>query len=489
MTRATKTRTKAAIWGTVAAAFLVVLALPALAPGTQAAPVSPAGVNTSGSQWAYGGWTWANSSVSFPNGTLGVSSFFGWHVIYTATNTSNSTVELEVERTAAAKLTASFCSPDCANATTQANLSIVGWERSYHFVNLTRQASVTVNGTAVPAWGILNESESAHANLTERVGFSTSHLGGHASSAYLAVDAQGTDQIALSPALGVVPKGVHPGESWTSSAAYNASGAWNASGLFAHTGLAGSTQVVRLAPNGSFDGQGDLTLYGADVGQLSLANGQSTQVIGIEVVGPFEVHEGLLLVPPSLDIFSTGLHPWDDYGQGFASLRTDHADVSPDGLPAAQAAASGYAGAASAVTPTGPATHPAAPSAGPAGEIQAQPESVATAQHDSACLVGTCGPASGGSAGGLAGVFGLVVVAGLLAALVVGTVGVIEYRQWAKRRRRSASLVGPYAGSSAVSPPAPGAQLSGPTRPMVVGQPPLPRPPETQVPPPPPGAL
>ncbi len=454
--------------GAIAGAFLLVLAIPSLTPAANASPVTPAGITTSGSQWAYGGWTWANSSLTFPNGTLEVTSFFGWHVIYTATNTSNSTTMLEVERTAGAQVTASFCSPGCGNATATANLSIQGWERSFGFVNLTRDATVTLNGSqAVPAWGITNQSGSDRENLTESVDFATTAHGGHALSSYLAVSAATEHAISFASPLGVVPKGVAPGDSWTSSANYTATGAWNASILYAHTGILGTTASGRLAPSGSFAGNGSLTLYGTDFGAETLANGETTQAIGILVAGPYTIHEGLLLIPSDLDVFSTGIHPWDGYGFGSAALRTDRADLRMDGNAAPQVAAaeSGYAGAPSAITPVSPPTKvgPAAASAPAQGEIQGEPENPTVAEQQSACLISACGGATPGPTGP-GGFIGLGVVVGLLVVVVVGTVGVIEYRQWQKRSRRSRDLVGHvYDGSSGAVPP--GTTLTAPTRP------------------------
>lgn len=458
--------TRRATVGALAAAFLVLLAIPSLAPGAQAQPVAPGGVTTTGSQWAYGGWTWANSSLTFPNGTLQVTSFFGWHTIYTVVNATNSTSNLEVERTAAAKLDATFCSPDCAHPTVSASLALHGWEQSFSFVNLTRSANVTLNGSAVAAWGIANESGRSRANLTEQVAFNQSGATARTLAAYLAVDAQGTHAIAFGTPLGVVPVGVRPGESWNSSAAYTASGRWNASGLDARTGYLGSTDVLRFAPSGSFNGSGELGLYGSDLGRITLHNGVSTQVIALALEGPYAMHEGFLLIPSTLDIFSSGLHPWDRYGVAAALLHTDRIDLtsSGDGAPEVNAAASGYSGAASAVTPTGPAPlAPAAATAGPAGELQAQPESPATAAQASNCLVGNC-PASGPAAFGIVGGLGLAIVIALLAGLVVGTVGVVEYRVWSGRQHRSRDLVGATPEPSRAALP-PGTTLSSPTRP------------------------
>ena len=102
--------------------------------------------------------------------------------------------------------------------------------------------------------------------------------------------------------------------------------------------------------------------------------------------------------------------------------------------------------------------------------LQAQPESVAQAQSNNACDLGQCGPASASVAGAP---LGLVLVIGLIAVLVVGSVSVIEYRVWA-RKRAERGLIGSPSPIRAANPSQsvsggymvpPGASQSAPTSP------------------------
>src|SRR5215472_829749 len=88
-------------WSALGAALLITLVIPALAVPTEAAPVTPLSGGAP-QQWAYGGSYWHNTSLSLNNLTITSKVFFGWQVIFTATNTSATTVMLEAQRTMAA---------------------------------------------------------------------------------------------------------------------------------------------------------------------------------------------------------------------------------------------------------------------------------------------------------------------------------------------------------------------------------------------------
>jgi hypothetical protein len=428
-------RTRVGWLGTRVAVALVLLVLPVAASAAGAGPSgtpAAAGATTSG---AYGAQTWAHATAALPNGTMSVHGWFGWYVIWSATNTSATTVEFELQRTAAIALFADFCAPDCSAPVLHANLSIRGWVQSYGFVNVTSQASVTeANGSVVPAYGIANESVRAQGNLTESLRVHTT-VGGvtRGASSYLAVAALAHVGIRFGTPLGVVPHNVTGGNAWSSTSPFTAAGAWSAQVLAAHASLPGAASVFRADPNGSLLGSGNLTVYGRDLGTITLHGGVTADVIALAVRGPFELHDGLLLVPGTVDLFASGVpHPWDSDGLGGASFETARDDVRVlhDGGLRFDAAASDYAGAAAAVTSapvlgTAPAT-----GASPSGELQAQPESTATAQHDSGCMVAAC-PAAGPA--GFPPGFLEAIAVGALAALVVATGVLIGLRRRALR--------------------------------------------------------
>lgn len=465
-----QTKRQGIAWGAALAGLVLVLALPALSSAAGAAPVAPTGSSGgTGTQWAYGGSTWANTTVTFPNGTLSVTSFFGWHSVWTETNTSSSIHELELVRTSAARVDAQFCSPSCGAPTVLGNLTVNGWERDVGFVNLTDQASVQVNGSSVAAFGLLNESVRTNSNLTEQLRWNVSGpQGSRGSAAYLTVAADGRAAIAFSPALGVVPANVTPGTTWTSTANFTAVGNWSANALASHRSAVGLSGMVRFDPAGSVNRSGSVQLRGADLGNLTLRNGESTQVIVLGLEGPFEIHEGLLLVPGDSDLFAVGdHHAWDSSALGLAGFATDRVDVRlvHGGFPRLDAAASDYSAGASSIEPAQPPVRVgvAASPTGPSGLLQAQPESPQSAEQGSSCLLGNC-PAAGpapGAWGGSAAV--AIILVAVLAGLVVGTVGVIEYRRWAARMVRSRSLVGPSRADT-LGPVLPGATLTAPVR-------------------------
>jgi hypothetical protein len=463
-----------AIWVAALVALLAVVAIPSFASNASAASVVPA--TNANQQWAYGASEWQNTSVHFGNGSLGVKAYFAWTVIYTRTNISTTTHAWEVQKTETGDLFGEFCSANCSNSSsTRGNLSLTGWEQVTAFFNTTSNSTVLLNGTPVAAYGITNESFRAAGNLTESsswswVGFTGSP---QATSTYFSLAITGHHAIAFQPALGILPKNVTAGDNWTSSANYTASGAWNATAILAHTGLGGHQSVARPTYNGSLALSGGLTLFGADLGTITLRNGQVDQVIVLGTNGPFFLHEGVIFLPGVLDLFSVGgSHPWDSDAQGMASLRSDRIDVAPgDGALGITASSSGYAGAASALAPGGPAAIAPAASSTPSGELQAQPESVAQAQSAASCMVGHCGSPVGSSPAGGALFLGVVVV--VVVALVVGAFGVVEYRSWAKRTYRSKNLVGPLP-DAWQHPVAPGAVLTAPVRPAEGGSVPPP---------------
>jgi hypothetical protein len=454
------------IWVAVLAACLAVLALPLVTAGASAAPVATGASGTQ--QWAYGASEWQNTSLTFGNGSLSEKAHFAWAAIYTRTATSNTSHAWEVQQTEAGDLFGQFCSSNCSNAnSTRGNLSIQGWEQVATFFNTTSTATVLLNGSLVPAYGVTNESFAIAGNLTESADWSWVSLAGspESTSTYFAVALTGTHQIQFTPALGILPQNVSVGDNWSANANYSASGAWDAAVTFAHTGVLGHTTVLRNNDGGNLTLSGSLTLWGADVGTLTLRNGQVTQIIVLGTDGPFLLHDGVIFLPGVLDLFAVGgSHPWDSDAQGLATLRSDRVDVASNGGALAIVSEStGVSGAASAIQPSGPSTVSPAASGGPSAEMQSQPEAVPVAEASASCMVGHCGGTTGASGLGGSSLL-LAVVVGVAIAAVIGTFGVVEYRSWASRTHRSKSLVGSLP-LETQHPVAPGAILTQPTRP------------------------
>ncbi|MCI4321390.1 MAG: hypothetical protein L3K18_01155 [Thermoplasmata archaeon] len=457
-------------WAVVAVVAVMALGLPAITATAQGAPAGSAGLTTNSvganaaasQQWAYGGAKWVNTSVQLGNTSYSSHAFFGWQVIVTATNTTLGTVALEAQRTMAASLFATYCEPNCTHPSTAGNLSIQGSESDAGFANLTGLATVYVNGTAVPAVGLDNASSQGSANLNESYSLT---LGGHTATGRLSVIGHANTQVAFSPSLGLVPWNLSQGLQWNSSASYSASGAWGASYSYAVTSLLGTTSSGSGAPSGNVSGTGTVALQGADLGPITLSNGMTVPAIVLAISGPFDNIEGVILVPHGYEVFGSGHHDWDGHALGAEAVTTSRLDVAVDAAHhrlQVVASASTYAGSDASLSSASTVT-----AAGPGGSappstalVQGQPETVTQAQHAASCLRSSCS----GSSGAASSIVTLLVV-GLVAVVIVGTVGVVEYRAWA-RRHSQGQLVGGYsqqvAGSQGLPPPPP----QGPTPPM-----------------------
>jgi hypothetical protein len=467
MQRTERTAKTLATLGVVVVLAMVLPALAAAASGSPVAPASPtsAATTTSASatqQWAYGGAKWVNVSLQLGNASYASHAFFGWQVVYTATNTSNGSVELEAQRTMGASLFASFCAPNCTAPRTAGNLSIRGHETDTGFANLTSLSQVYVNGTATAAVGIDNASSTGSAALNESYSLTTA---GRTGTGHLAVTGSSHGAVSFAPSLGLVPWNVTPNETWNSSAAYVASGAWALNYQFSSSPLVGPATSGSGNPTGNASGTGTVDLMGADLGTVTLANGRTVPVIAIAITGPFDDVDGFILVPHGFEIFGTGHHDWDDHAFGAQAVATSRLDVALDTTGhrfQVVASATSYAGSDSTLSPgtSVPSASPTTSSPTASALVQGQPETVASAQKASTCLTTSCTTTT--SAAGFLLPFLLV---GLVAAAVIGTVGVVEYRAWARRRSGGGQLVGGYSQqvpSSPGLPPPP----TGPTPPM-----------------------
>ncbi|MGI0132187.1 MAG: hypothetical protein ACREDK_03710 [Thermoplasmata archaeon] len=465
----------------IGAALLVALVVPAVAPSASAAPVLPAG--GAPQQWAYGAENWANHSVTVPNGTYTSHAFYGWQVIFTATNTSPTTVMLEAERTMGAYLYTQFCSPSCASPMIFGNLSLVAHEHDAGFANLTYNATVYENGTASAAIGIVDASSQGASSLNESFVFRATHGNLTRSTAYaLRVTGHSQASVAFGPSLGLVPWNAQRGLSWNSSAPFTAQGGWAINWSAQRTGYLGGTLNLSGNPSGAVHGNGTVALFGHDWGNVTLRNGLTVPAISLTLVGPFDDHEGVILVPHDFDMFGGNHMAYESESLGMQSAATAKVDFALDALHHRvhiAASATDFASSDSSLGPMiGASTgaQPAATGTSPT-EVQGQPEGVAQAQQASNCLNRGCpsSPAAGGIVHGA--VLGVLVV-GLIAIAIIGTVAVVEYRAWAARRLAK-GLPGSYGqvptsglpppgaalGTSPGNPPTPGSGPSSPTLP------------------------
>ena len=466
-------RGRSLLGGLVVGVFLAYLLI---APGAvaSAAPnaVPNAGPAAGTTQWAYGGGKSISASgiAAGGNATYSLSATYGWNTILSQQNGSHGSLEVEVNRTVGATLTAEYCRPNCTAATRSLNISERVWETVVAFANFTPSATVYNAGTAVPAIGLENSSIQEKANLTESGNAVVSTLHGKVTaSEHLTVASSGSASVNFQPALGLFPLELSRSP-WNSSAAYSATGSWLVSTWFDSTSFLGVHQAVAHQYPGGFAGIGGIvTLTGSSYGAEELNGGLPTTQVGIAVTGPFTTWEGFLLVPNTSDLLASSQAPWSSSscGSQLASTQLIDLDHGPSSghFPVRASAALYQPG----VSDTGPVSlnsrlttalgssppignGSATPTDGPAAStIQAQPESVATAQQSSHCLIAVCGSGAGSSVFGR----GVWVLAGAAVAAVLVAALVIAKRQPPRRDppSRNAALYPPVGLRPPTTPP------------------------------------
>jgi hypothetical protein len=426
--------------GWLAVAGIAVLLAVAVAPAAMgtANAASPA-PTTASSQWAYGGQSNATGTYTSNGNSITWSASLGWTVIFTATNTSNTTVELEEQRTVGIDFTTTFSSP-----TVTATYTYHGTESDVAFVNLTDAATVYANGSAVPAIGIVNEAISVQAAVDQSIHAS---VAGHSKSGWLNVSGTAQGSVAFTPSLGIVPLNLSGIQTWNSSATASPAVSWNIDYVWNDQGWNGTTRSGNGTVAGNWTGMGPVNLTGFKV---TAAHGfldhKPRTAIVLIVQGPVDAYDGYLLVPHNFDLFGGASHGYDAYSLGSASVASGQGETlyvsnSPRG-PMTSDADTSFGGTPSADSALGQpmsGSAPAASSPGPNAAVQGQPMTVPAAQAESVCLTTGCSGTTAASTGSLLGIalIALAVIA------VVGTVGVVEWRAYARRRSQK-GLVGGY---------------------------------------------
>jgi hypothetical protein len=452
------------------AVLVALVALPTLSGAASAAPAFAPATASGSVQWAYGGEGWSNNSLQLGNATATWDAQFGWTVIFTATNTTPGTVALEEQRTVGITITSTWSGP------------VVQLKYTYHaqevdtaFANVTDLATVYSNGSPLPALGIDNASVAIAGAISQAVS-ETAH--GMTRSASLDVTGTASANVAFAPALGLIPLNLTGVDQWNSTSQATGAAAWNLSYSWTEQGYNGTTGSGSGSHTGNLTVAGPVSVTGYLVhAELPVFNDHKPRIgVVLIVSGPFDAYDGFVLVPHAFDLFGTASHPYDSMSFGSASIasgETLYVSQTPSGL-GVTAASSSFAGSDGAVnamaTPTGPSA-PAASPAGPGATVTGEPMSVAQAESENNCLTSGCAASGGAGGNGLL----LVAVVGLVVAAVVGTVGVVEWRSYARRRSQK-GLVGGYgeswsngvppAGSVPGSAQPPAAPASGPSAPQ-----------------------
>ena len=437
------------------ALLMAFVALPALTGAASATPVASAVPADSSTQWAYGGQGWFNGSLHSGLGNISWTSMYGWTVVFTVTPTAYGTWMIEEQRTVGMTISATY-----TGGAVTVTYNFHGAESDVGFANVTNQSVVYVGGQPVPALGIDNASASVNASIAESI---SKTVAGHTASASLNVLGVGQASTSFSPSLGLIPLNLSGVTMWNSTATGSPSASWTVSYSWSDQGFNGTTASGSGSRSGSLSGTGTVTLTGYKLhldSPPAFRDHQSRTAVVLVIQGVFDNYDGFIWIPHDFDLFGTSTHDYDSVSMGSAGISAETLYVSsaPGGI-GVTAASSTFAGNDASVnalaTPVGQAS-PAA-STSPAGTVLAQPMSVSQANAEANCLRNGCGGAA--AAGPIGGLF--VALVGVAAAVVVGTVGVIEWRSYARRRSQK-GLVGGY-GESWPNGVPPAAAMSPPT--------------------------
>ncbi|MCI4324002.1 MAG: hypothetical protein L3K03_08345 [Thermoplasmata archaeon] len=465
------TKTTKAIW-TIPAVLAVMLFL--LPGSVGATPVAATSSNVT--QWAYGAQENVSFSIVSNSTTYTVNASFGYSVIFTQTNTSNSTFQLEIQRTLGFAFVAKYTGTDALGQPVTANLQGTGLSSESGFGNFTNNGTVYVNGSAVPALAIETTAHRATASLVES---SVVNVGRRTATAAFNASLTSQGHATFSPALGLVPNTVTPGESWNASSTVSHVGAVTGAWSWSKTGLFG----VTTTGGGSLSANTTVTaiesVLGSDVGTTTLNNGITGDVVVLSVVGPLQPHDGVLWLPGQADLFSLQHPGYSNTASGVVDVLTDKLDwvPHPHGHLGLDASATGFTPQPDASSVAGTSVSSGATaavgtaSAAPSGsEIQAQPETVPQAQNVANCLVsgkGNCGSTVTTSTPvGRAG--GVVFAAAVIAVVAVLGMLLVSRRRTPKSPAKVSSVYQPAGGApvSGSRPPASPAAPGGATDPL-----------------------
>jgi hypothetical protein len=412
------------LMSTVVAALLVFVVV---SNPVQAAPASPA--NTLGT-WEYG----AVKSVSVPaqraadGWTYEGNATFGYTVSVWDNNTSASTFELTVLRTMGAAFSVRFCLSTCSNPSSWVSESYRAWESTDSFTNLTTLGSVTEGGASVPAVAVLNSTVFLRSNVTEQSNAyfpQLGQLGPH--THYLSASIAGDSSVVFAPALGLFPIDLSPGDSWNSTSQFTASGSADYSYYYSALAPARNTVIGPVSGSVALQRNGTVDLAGSYLaGSTFQFGGVSYPAIDLTIVGPFTVREGVVFVPAGADLFGSTSQPWDGNLNGSATAQMSKLDLKQLGNGRFGLVASSWTFASNSVnaadvvaaTPTSDAT-PAATPVNPVSSttVQGMPESGNQPYQVGQCLQTGSGCGSGSSGPSPRTLFGLIVIAGAVAAI------------------------------------------------------------------------
>ncbi len=457
-------------------AALVALALVPSVAGVASASPAPLVTANAPYQWAYGGMGYSNGSFTVGDTNLTWTASFGYTVVFTETNTSATTWELEEQRTVGITIQASLTGP-----ITSASYAYHGQEVDTAFANLTNDSTVYEHGTPVAALGLENDATLIQGSINESI--AVTH-GNATRSASLHVNGNSQVSASFAPALGLIPLNLSGASSWNSSAYVTPTGSWNLTWSWSDNGIGNSTGSGSGSVNGTAGVAGEVELTGYKATNWPVPTfGDHTARTSVVLVieGPlgnyYVDYDGFVLTPPAFALWGAATHGWDAQAQsiGSASISGQVMFVSsgargPQITAGATSFGAANSGASALMLGSSSGAQPAA-SATPGTTVEAGPMSVSQAQSEARCLTGGC---SGGASSTVMGLGLVLVVATIGVVAVIGTIAVVEWRSYARRKARQ-GLVGGYAESwpngvppaatSPTPPPAVAGPESGPAAP------------------------
>lgn len=447
------------------ALLMVVGLLAAFGGSASAAPIHP-GSDAAKVAWAYGGENSSSGTIRVGSLSASWSTSVGVAVIFNATPTAANTTELEEQRTLGVSIAISVSDP---NGTIAFNYHAT--EQDKAFANVTNASEVYVLDSPVPALGIDNASFHGQAALAESL--VAKGTGGQSLSAYLNASAHANASVAFTPSLGLIPLNLHGISTWNSTANATRSANWKVGYDYAFHGWNNTSKSGRGGANGSWAPSSpvvvNLTGQAFVLGMPHFSDHKVRLGVLLTVQGPANIYEGFIVLPRHFDLFGGGHQAYDSKSMSNVSVSGDEmfvtsGRVGAESLTASEVTVGGSAGAQPLVAvPHAPAAFPA--TGGVGSTVVAQPESVSSAQSQAHCLAVGCSAATPW----FSGLVAAAVIGGLIAA-VAGTVGVVEWRSYARRKSQARQLVGGYSeGLTSGFPPAVAGSPPSPVQPPASG--------------------
>ena len=289
-------------------------------PEGSAAPMSAVAPDS----WSYGVEKWFNFTSPMANGVHTIHAYMAWYTVFNLTNLSSPVFQLSVERTVLSNFTAQYCAPDCVSPDLQVNLSHATYEHAVGYVNVTRAGVVYENGTAVPAFAVLNASATANAVAvsSSEIWVVTPQGVRHVTEEFHAAG-QAQARLSFDPALGLLPLTLSVGDTWNATSAYEGQGNWSVVWSYEKTNASGAITTLSGVPAGSLNVTGGVTVDGAVVGSMTLPGGTVLPAITLDFSSNLQVLDGMIFLPRGANFFDgPGGHPWDGYRMGFAMMET-----------------------------------------------------------------------------------------------------------------------------------------------------------------------